>query len=60
MIREGLMDYFTGRGSCQGLIPSSKGLWLDSDDFNRIHEFMKPGIKVFLHSKNLRFRQKMV
>jgi len=36
------MDYFIGRGSCQGLIPFNQVLWPDSDDFNRAHEFMKP------------------
>ena len=42
IIREGLTDYFIGRGSCQGLIPFNQDLWPDSDDFNRAHEFMKP------------------
>ena len=37
-----LVDYFIGRGSCQGLIPFNQVLWPDSDDFNRAHEFMKP------------------
>ena len=44
-----LMDYFIGGGSCQGLIPFDKGLWLASDDFNWVYELIKPRIRVILH-----------
>jgi hypothetical protein len=53
IIREGLTDYFIGRGSCQGLIPFNQVLLPVSGDFNRVHEFMKPKIRVFLHSKKM-------
>jgi hypothetical protein len=53
IIREGLADYFIGRGLCQGLIPFNQVLWPDSDDFNEAHEFMKPETREFLHSKKM-------
>jgi hypothetical protein len=49
------MDYFIGGGSCQGLIPFDKGLWLASVDFNWVYKLLKPRIRVLLHSKKRNF-----